>query len=261
VAHDLRQLVTYPFYWTKITTYVVTELPFRDWRGAIAYMAMAVSLLAVAVRRLRDLRAWQVVRRETRGLGLVYIFVAISFCCWALGFGIYRYGVALEMLTGVVTMGALIWIFDDPRLRVIAAVAVLTTALATTVPLDWGRGQFGDKYVDVRVPPLPADSIVLIATWDPVAYFIPFAEPGARYLGIENNYLELDQDNKLAMEVKRLMRSPGRPKFVLSVGEFDGDKLNRLLAHFDERLSGAPCQPIHSNLEVHALSLCAVERE
>ena len=100
---------------------------------------------------------------------------------------------------------------------------------------------------------------MLIATWDPAAYFIPWAEPTARYLGIENNYLELSQSNKLATEVKRLMRTPGPAKFVLSVGTFDPDKLNKLLDNFSLKLSASPCAPIHSNLEVHPLSLCAVE--
>jgi hypothetical protein len=136
---------------------------------------------------------------------------------------------------------------------------VLGLAAATTVYLDWGRRPYTDKYVEVSVPVLPPDGIVLIATWDPAAYFIPYAEPRVQYLGIENNYLELSQTNKLATEVKRLMRTPGRPKFVVSVGELDAGKLNKLLANFDLKLSGAPCQPIHSNLEDQALSLCAAE--
>ena len=69
------------------------------------------------------------------------------------------------------------------------------------------------------------------ATWQPVAYFIPYAEPRAQYVGIENNYLELSQHNLLAEWAKRLMRAPGRPKFVLNVDRFDPDKLNALLAH------------------------------
>ena len=134
----------------------------------------------------------------------------------------------------------------------------MTIAATTTVYLDWGRGEYGERYVDVRVPRLPANSVVLIATWDPVAYFIPFAESTAQFLGIENNYLELSQTNKLASEVKRIMRTPGRMKFVLSVGEFNRNTLNSLLEQFGLRLSASPCQPIRSNLEEHALSLCPV---
>jgi hypothetical protein len=156
-------------------------------------------------------------------------------------------------------MGVLIWLLEDRRLRMGAAVALLGLATATTIHLDWGRRPYTDKYVEVRVPPLPPHSIVLIATWDPAAYFIPYAEPTVRYLGIENNYLELSQSNKLAAEVKRLMRTPGPAKYVVSVGDFDAGKLNALLDNFGLKLSPSPCLPVHSNLEDQAISLCAAE--
>jgi hypothetical protein len=152
----------------------------------------------------------------------------------------------------------LIWVFEGRRLRILGALASLILAGTTTFYLDWGRGHYGDRYVDVSVPPLPANSVVLIATWDPVAYFIPFADPTAQYVGIENNYLELSQHNQLVAEVKRIMHARGRPKFILNVDEFNGDKLNRILVLFGLRLSASPCQSISSNLEGHALSLCRI---
>ncbi len=259
LPHNLWELLIFPFSWTKVSTYIVAELPFRDWRAAIAYIAMACAVLALSTRWLRKGRLQPDGVTETPGLALVFTFVIVSYFLWALGFGYYRYGIPLEMLTGIVTMGALIHLLIDSRLRIIAAIVVLVIAVTSTVYLDWGRRQYGDKYVEVHVPPLPKNSVVLVATWDPVAYFIPFAEPTAQYVGIENNYLELGQTNKLAVAVNRLMRMPGRPKFVLSVGEFDSVKLNKLLANFNLTLSPLPCEPIHSNLEVDALSLCAAE--
>ncbi len=252
------QLITYPFYWTTVDTYIVAEPPFRDWRGAIAYLAMATGLAAFAMNYIRNGLLRAQTSLQTRDLDLVFIFVILSYFCWALGFGYYRYAIPLEMLTGVVTIGAVIWLFEDRRLRIIAAVMSLILAATTTVYLDWGRGRYGDRYVDVRVPALPAHSVVLIATWDPVAFFIPFAESTVRFLGIENNYLELSQDNKLASEVKRVMRMPGQRKFILSIDEFNANKLNHILGQLGLRLSASPCQPIWSNLEGHALSLCPV---
>src|SRR5215471_16865355 len=261
LPQNFWQLVTYPFYWTTIDTYIVAEPPFRDWRGAIAYVVAAAGLAAFAINYLRNGYGPRLAAKQTRGLDLVFIFVILSYFSWALGFGYYRYAVPLEMLTGVVTIGSLIWLFEERRLRITAAAASLILAATTTAYLDWGRGRYGDRYVDVRVPPLPAHSVVLIATWDPVAFFIPYAEPTAQYLGIENNYLELSQNNKLASEVKRIMRAPARPKFILSVDEFNSDKLNGLLRQFDLRLSALPCEPIRTNLEGHALSLCRATSE
>jgi len=259
LPQDFWQLITYPFYWTTVDTYIVAEPPFRDWRAAIAYVVAAVGLAAFVVSYWRNgYRRTAQTSTQTCGLDLVFVFAILSYFSWALGFGYYRYAVPLEMLTGVVTIGVLIWLFNDRRLRIIAAIMSLLLAAATTVYLDWGRGRYGDRYVDVRVPALPARSVVLIATWDPVAFFIPYAEPTAQYLGIENNYLELSQDNKLASEVKRIMRTPGRPKFMLNVDKFDASKLNRILGQLGLRLGTSPCRPIWSNLEGHALSLCRV---
>ena len=160
------------------------------------------------------------------------------------------------MLTGVITIGSLIWLLESSRLRIAAAAMMLTLLALTTVYLDWGRREYGDRYIEVHVPPLPANSVVLIATLDPVAYFIPYAEPRAQYVGIETDFLRLAQNNKLASEVKRVMRTPGRPKFVLNSNELDRNKMNGLLEHFDLKLGALPCQPIRSNLEVDRLSLC-----
>jgi hypothetical protein len=265
IPASLWQLITFPFHWTVADTYIVVEPAFRDWRAALAYVAVAAALLALAVRYLRRRDRAVPASMPTRGFGLIVTFAAVSYFSWALGFGYYRYAVPLEMLTGVVTVGALTFIFEDRRLRIIAALAALAIAASTTVYIDWspmghgpGRGRFGEKYVDVEVPPLPDNGIVLIATWDPVAFFIPYANPAVQYLGIENNYLELSQHNILATRVKQLMRTPGRPKFVLSVDEFNAPKLNGLLANFGLQLADRSCEPIRTNLEGHALSLCPV---
>jgi hypothetical protein len=258
IPEGFWQLITYPFYWTTLHPYVVAEPPFRDWRAAIAYVAVAAGLAAFAVKFVRSGYRQEHPSTHTCGLDLVLIFVVLSYLCWALGFGYYRYVIPLEMLTGIVTVGALIWVFEDRRVQIVAAIASLILAATTTVYLDWGRSRYGDRYVDVRVPPLPANSVVLIATWDPVAYFIPFADPTVQYLGIENNYLELSQKNQLTAEVKRIMRTPGRPRFILNVDEFDSNKLNRMLGLLGLRLSASHCQPIASNLEGHALSLCRI---
>ncbi|MBX9828099.1 MAG: hypothetical protein K2Y27_24285 [Xanthobacteraceae bacterium] len=258
LPRNIWQLLAYPFYWTRTNVHLVSELPFRDWRGAIAYVATATAMLAAVARRVRKQQpgAWS----ETRGLDLLFVFVIASYFAWALIFGNYRYAVTLEMLTGVVTLGALVSIVRSSWLRIGVAVAVLAVVSATTVYPDWGRGQYGARTIDVRVPPLPKNSVVLIASWQPAAYFIPFAEPSAQFLGIENNYLQLSQRNGLAAKVKALMHAPGRAKFVVNVGEIDRSELNKLLAQFDLALAATPCRPIRSNLlqdESEALSLCA----
>jgi hypothetical protein len=259
IPTTLWDLLALPFSWVKVHTYVVVEKPFRDWRAAAAYIAVVAAVLAFAARRLRAPRADSAAR--TRGLGLVLVFVVVSYLAWALGFAYYRYAIPLEMLSGVVVVGALLWLLDTSRVRVPIAVTVMAIITASTIPIDWGRRDYDGHYVSVEVPPIPPNAVVFSATWDPVAFIIPYAEPRAQYVSIENNYLELSQNNILANEVKQIMRAPGRPKLVINVNELDRAKWNGLLAQFGLQLSEEPCQPIHSNLEDQKLSLCkAMER-
>lgn len=259
-ARDFWQLIGYPFYWVQTRSYLVSEMPLRDWRGAIAYLAIVAALVASVTAGMTDKRPREP-HLETRGLGVVIIFAVVSYFAWAWAFGNYRYAVALEMLTGVIIVGVVTRFVPRPIPR-IAATGVLLIAIAvTTVYPDWGRGRFGERYVEVRVPALPANSLVLIATGQPVAYFIPFAEPTAQFVGIENDFLDLSQDNLLVAKAKSLMQTPGRPKFIVSVGEFDSGDLNEVLGQFGLALGPSPCRPIRSNLENPAMRICpAVSR-
>jgi hypothetical protein len=268
VARDFLQLFAYPFYWAKTNIYLVTELTFRDWRGAIAYAAAAAAVLSWAAGAVRGGTRRSHIPADAPGLGPLLLFVTVSYLLWAELFGIYRYAVVLEMLTGIVAVGCVMRVCRDGRVRIAASLLLLAAAAATTIYPDWGRGEhpsagirpahFGDAYVDVWVPPLPANSLVLIATADPVAYFIPFAEPTARYLGIDNNLLSLAQGNRLVAEIKRLMRTPGPAKFVLGVDAPDTGGLDHLLAPFDLAADPSSCRRIRSNLEEHVLSLCRI---
>jgi hypothetical protein len=266
VPRSFFQALAYPFYWMRTNTYVVTELPFRDWRPAMATIAVVACAAGALARTISTKRASAPPRQQTSGFGLLLLFVMCSSVLWLRMFAIYRYAVVVEMLTGVVITGALLKLMAGSRERIVAAVAVLLIALATTQHLDWGRGvhpslgirpaAYSGKYIDIHVPPLPDDSVVLLATDQPVSYFIPYANPKARYLGIENNFLTLSQSNLLTAEIERLLRSLG-PKYIVSVGTFDAHRLEAILLHYGLRLGPAPCQLIQSNLEEAPLALCS----
>jgi hypothetical protein len=255
VPSDVWHLLTFPFAWAHRQSYVVTEPEFRDVRAALAYSALLTAMVASGIQRWRGGWAGST-RMAPEVLGVFAAVLAVSFVFWAHEFGIYRYAVGLEMLTGVALVTALVRIVPGGPWRVTAAILCLAAALATTVYPDWGRLPYGARYVDVQVPTLPPHSVVLIATWDPAAFFIPFAEPTARFVGIQNNYLDLWQHNLLTAEVDRALRERGRDKFVLSVGTFDGEGLNRLVRHYGLELSPEPCRAIRTNLTAFDLALC-----
>jgi hypothetical protein len=255
LPRDIWQIVAYPFFWSERNT-LVTELTFRDLRGAIEYLAVVLGL-ALAVCRLRDCWRGEGPFAHTRGLLLVFAFVVASYMFWMLIFGIYRYFVTIEMLSGVVTVGTVLWYCENRWGRLTLSLATLTICVTTTLYLSWGRGTFGNKYVDVRVPNLPDKSIVLIVGDEPLAYVVPFANPSTRFLGIENNYLRLSQTNLLARRVRELMRNPQEQRYLLTVPGPDRGTSN-VLAFLGLRAQ-TRCMPIESNLEERQLTLCPLE--
>jgi hypothetical protein len=256
VASGPWRLLLFPFSWAHLQSYVVAEPTFRDARAALAYGTVAAAMLCWIFDRVRHEGARRPTQVELIGFGPLIAFLAVSFTCWALIFGIYRYGVAMEMLTGVAVVSALIRVIPPGQWRLAAVTAVLLGALASTVYPDWGRLPYADRYVSVEVPTLAPHSVVLIATWNPAAFFIPFAEPTARYVGINNNYLDLSQHNLLTAEVDRVMREKGHDKFILSVGPFDAAALDMIAGHFGLALAQSPCLPVRTNLEGYDLALC-----
>lgn len=248
------QLLAYPLYWTQTTIYLVLEMSFRDWRAAMAYVAIIVAIVVAVVRASGT--SSRHAAPQVRGVSLLFAFLIVSYLVWALAFGNYRYAVTLEMLTGIAILAAIVATLRDHGLSLGVAAAALVVVLATTVYPDWGRRNYDGRYVDVEVPPLPSRSVVLVATDEPAAYFIPFAEPSAQYLGIENNFLLLSQDNRMVRAISALMRAPGRAKFIVSEGGFDAEHLNAILTHFGLKLAASPCRPIRSNFPGEELALC-----
>jgi hypothetical protein len=189
----------------------------RDWRAAIAWVAAAAALLALAMRHLRGRHRATGAPAPSSGFSLIVTFAAVSYFSWALGFGYYRYAVPLEMLTGVVTVGALTVIFEQRRLRIVAALGL------------------GDRHKHHRLYGLVADR-----TWPeppriwrplcrrrgaaiarqrhridrhlgPGGVLYPVCQSGRAISQHREQLPELSQNNKFAAEVKRLMREPGRP--------------------------------------------------
>ena len=106
LPQDLWQLITFPFSWTKTDTYIVVG-------AAVPRLARRHRLCGDGGRECWRLRCTACAGRPAAGEGhahlrprLVFVFVIASYFTWALGFAYYRYAIPLEMLTGVVTVGA-----------------------------------------------------------------------------------------------------------------------------------------------------------
>src|SRR5262249_21222308 len=91
-------VVTYPFAWL-LGEHPTSELPFREPRFALV---AAIVPLAVVVALLRPTRGQQAEDRIPTGdFWLIVLFFVFSFGIWLKQFGIQRYVLPLELVSGV----------------------------------------------------------------------------------------------------------------------------------------------------------------
>jgi hypothetical protein len=200
--------------------------------------------------------------------GVLIAFVVVSYLVWVTSFTIYRYAVVLEMLSGPVIVAAVIrliprgWVRIAVTLgeetnhsiaiapggwvRIAIALAAMIALIPTTRYFDMGHGSFDTGYIEVSTWSPPAGSQLLIIGNVPVAFIVPYLDPSVRVLGIENNYLHLDQGNRLIERVRQALREPVPARFVLISQEANPATIASTLAALRLRTT-IPCHTVLTN--------------
>lgn len=243
-------VLTFPLAWSSGTQFGVTaELTFRDIRIALALLAIIGASMAAVLSR----------RALPKSTLIIFTFMIVSYVVWAFSFSIYRYALAMEMLSGVIILAALF------ELALSSAIPILMLMLAftswrTTVPLEWGHSPYRGHYVEVSAPPVDPSSLILIIGADPIAYLIPFMNTGARWLGLDNNLLHPDQDNGLIERERKIITDHTGPIYTLDAGA-PPSRVSAVLAMYGLKENPDLCDRVSSNLGDEIYALCRVERD
>ena len=251
-----RQWIFFPLYFAR-EHYLVGEVSFRDWRIAAV---MVLALAAWGAARWRNLRenpnavapppdpvehAWW----------LLAVFTLASYLAWLKLFGIYRYLVVLELLSGALIVGCVLYLVRRGRVRVAVVVVLALLLVGTTRHGAWGRQPFGQGYFDVAVPPMPPGSLVILGYRHPFAYAIPWFPRDARFVSPANNFLAIGQHNRLARRADELIRGHRGPIYMLQYKERTPHD-ERTLAHFGLFADDAACRVVRSSIDEDHLRVC-----
>jgi hypothetical protein len=244
----------YPFEWAINSQYgIVSELAFRDIRIALT---MSLGVLVLVKWGLGLPFGRRIASTVPSSIRALVIFGLVAYIIWLPLFSIYRYLLPLEMLSGVFIVLALAALARQAVLTVAAAGAAFA-CIATTVPLEWGHGAFGDRYVEVSAPVLPPDTVVVLVGDEPVSYLIPFMGLDTIWLGLSNNFLRPDQRNLLVRREHDLISSHKDRLMVLKTGA-PPDLHSAVLSAFDLAVDNGNCKSIYSNLNSQPYQLCPV---
>lgn len=258
---DWRQWLFFPWYFAQ-RSLLVSEVSFRDWRLATL---LATAILAWIASRVRNLRENPnapppVPAREARGWWLLAMFALASYAAWIKLYGIYRYLVPLELISGALIVGCVLYVFRRGRVQVSVVLVLTVLLVGTTRPGSWGRVEFGSRYFDASPPSIPADSLVILGYRHPLAYAAPFFTPGVRFVSPVNNFLDIGQRNRLALAADEAIRNHRGPRWFLSYKARTPHDA-RTLAHFRLTLDEAGCQAVRSSFDEDHLRMCPVNSQ
>lgn len=258
-------LITYPFYWIRSQKELVTELPFRDARFAAALLSIGF-LVLLGLLRLRTSSRADAGRdadpAQARYRDFLIVFFVVSYAIWLPVSIALRYAVTIEVLTGTMMLlaaGAFVGLLPATRLRNAATPILgllgLTVFLLHTVYPAWARREYGPQVFSIRVPDMPAGSLIIVHG-APLAYLLPFVtSPGWSAVGVSNftypGYRIYDL-------TKQRISSHTGPMFVLYV-HLETPWFRSLIAELGAVWETDRCRPVESNMS-WGLSLCDARR-
>lgn len=242
------QWLLFPFYIVR-QNLLASEVAFRDYRLAAL---QALGVLALAWRMARGAPVpvpWR----------FLAAFTLASYVVWLKLFGIYRYLLPLELLSGPLVVGCLLYVLPRTAWR-LAAVGVLTGLLiGSTRPADWGRIPFGRAYFENTAPALAPNALVIVGYVHPYAYEIPFFRSDARFVSPANNFLQPGQANLLARRIDEVIRTHAGPIYLLEMkARLEQDR--RTLAFFGLEFAPEPCLALRTPMADNYEQACRLRR-
>jgi hypothetical protein len=256
--HSFKEWLLLPFKLLAPMPGFVSEVTYVDARLPLLYaLALAIvgGYLLARVRRAAIALPGSF-RTTSPRWRLVATAFAGSFVVWAVLHSILRYTIPLEILSGVLIVGALGYLLR-PAHAAVAIGCAMFGLVSTTVWSEWGRVKFGARWFDVRVPPIERNALVLLTLDAPMSYVLPYFPPDARHVGIRNNVNDPGRRNRLAERVATVVREHAGPLYALSFPKGQGEA--DLLA-FRLRRSVGGCAEVRTNMPTSPIELCRLER-
>jgi len=188
-------------------------------------------------------------------------FMVVSYVMWQKKFSIYRYLIPLELLAPLVIYLLVCFLVPSQRRRVLVtaillAAIVLGMRTPTWVRRDWGRDFFGTS---VRAGAVPSTSLVVIATYEPLAFVAPALPPEARIVRIQSNFFEPSATTMLATEIRSIIATHRGPVRLLSHRKHRS-LAQRAVSAYGFRIVTDRCESVTNRMDPE-IEVCVLERE
>jgi hypothetical protein len=258
IPHDALTRIFFPFFFSS-NSFMVAEWYFRDVRILTAFVLLPGSALWLLFNKARRSCLPNSTWIHPASGRFIAVAAAISYAAWLWMFCIYRYLLPLEMLTPLLIAVALGWLPLSNKARIIGLLSIIVFSQAMVEVSFAGRKPWGDQYVQVAVPDIPADekAMILMTGYEPMAFVIPYFPPSIPFIRIEN---WLTSPNAPATGLTDLMHRRVKEhrgtRYVLFQPN-EEESAPKALAAYGLNLNESSCRPVASSA-IDPLKLCLV---
>ncbi|MCH8476156.1 MAG: hypothetical protein LAT55_13120 [Opitutales bacterium] len=253
----------YPFRWVFSDSAIAAEIPFRDLRfGTVILLSFTavLTIFGVAITQMaRPMTNILQLASSPHRCCIVFlnVYALVAFILWVTSFGIYRYTVPLEMISGVLIVLLLLVLV---RRSAQAAVLITMTVflIVSTQPLMWGRGQWAERFINVEMPPVPGNALLVLIGGEPMGYIGAFVPPSVRVIGIENNFITSEDKTGMAIEIRNMLHNHPGPIFAVIPRRTNPE--SRMLDESGLRTREHDCAFVTTNID-DGLRLCQLVRD
>jgi hypothetical protein len=247
LQHGLWNMLVFPIRFTWNWA-VADDLPFRDMRVGLAYVAGIIAIPFMLFARLRA-RDPLVAPSATR---ILLVFAGVSLLVWIKVFGIYRYILGLELLAPLLIVAA-IGLLPAPRRARLVGLGVLFLAVLVYARADFlERVPFGDKFIEADIPkfPHPDKTMVIMTGNAPMGYLVPLLPHQIPVLRIDG-WMTLPEDGTaLTKQMRTRVAAQLKKKgdIYLIADGFDMGRAHDALASYRLAIRWLECEVVDSNL-------------
>jgi hypothetical protein len=246
----LWEVLVFPFYFV-FAPLKTGEISFRDFRFPLLYiLSIGYGFYLIYGRYKRNVLA---TTSSAEGARYLFIFGLISFLLWLKLFAIYRYLIILELLAPLGIWWISHRLFGKNPFFIRGAIVCLLFLFFSTQPGNWERVSWGSDYFGVVVPRMenPANTLVLMAGTEPMAYVIPFFPKTVRFLRIQGYFTgPSDTPNQFDKQMQLLVRNHTGPIYALYRSD-ERESAASALGAYGFIIEDARCTPIKAHIESH----------
>lgn len=219
-ARTLADIALAPFNLLK------TSKRFSEYSAAETHLALG----CVAVAALAWPLGKALLKRPSapNPLAALCAFFVVSVALWAQQSGILRYICVLEPVAAILALSALRSMFSC-RTTIAASIVLVIVSICMSHYPNWARRPFSQHFLAADWPNLPANSLILTASGEPLGFFALGIRGDIPIIATRNNLISPDRCGGLQSAIERRIRDHRGPIWLLESQATKPDSVGRTI--------------------------------